>query len=80
LSTHLLLCLPSGFFPSGFPPISYMHSSWSRRRLHYCEKHRSSYFKQSANWLVKGTNVGVLITLKRGMQYEVGGIYALSHS
>jgi hypothetical protein len=27
LSTHLRLGLPSGLFPSGFPPISYMHSS-----------------------------------------------------
>jgi hypothetical protein len=27
LSTHLRLGLPSGLFPSGFPPISYMQSS-----------------------------------------------------
>jgi hypothetical protein len=27
LSTHLCLHLPSGLFPSGVPPISYMHSS-----------------------------------------------------
>jgi hypothetical protein len=27
LSTHLRLGLPSGLFPSGFPTISYMHSS-----------------------------------------------------
>jgi hypothetical protein len=26
LSNHLRLGLPSGLFPSGFPPISYMHS------------------------------------------------------
>jgi hypothetical protein len=26
LSTHLRLCLPSEFFSSGFPPITYMHS------------------------------------------------------
>jgi hypothetical protein len=27
LSSHLLLGLPSGLFPSGFPPTSYMHLS-----------------------------------------------------
>jgi hypothetical protein len=27
LSNHLRLGLPSGLFPSGFPTISYMHSS-----------------------------------------------------
>jgi hypothetical protein len=27
LSTHLRLGLPSGFFPYGFSPILYMHSS-----------------------------------------------------
>jgi hypothetical protein len=27
LSTQLRLSLPSGLFPAGFPPISYMHSS-----------------------------------------------------
>jgi hypothetical protein len=31
LSTHLRFCVPSGLFPSGFPPISYMHSSFSIR-------------------------------------------------
>jgi hypothetical protein len=34
LSTHLRLGLPSGLFPSGFPQISYMHSSAPQFMLH----------------------------------------------
>jgi hypothetical protein len=36
LSTHLRLGLPSGLFPSGFPPISYMHSSSPNSRYMPC--------------------------------------------
>jgi hypothetical protein len=34
LSTHLRLGLHSGLLPSGFPPISYMHSSSTLFVLH----------------------------------------------
>jgi hypothetical protein len=50
LSTHLRLGHPCGLFPSGFPQISYMHSSFPHSCYMPCPSHPPLFDHSNYTW------------------------------